>query len=135
MTKDEETGGTGGTLPPVPPTLPINPKTWVSLDSVATPEPQATHETKTSHPFDAHAHWQVWVLSLGMLAVLALSIAGWWQAASGGLVLLMLLVSGWRIANRHSWIRARGTAFDVTVLVLTAIAIAGLVIFFWLGGH
>lgn len=101
---------------------------WPSLESVAAPLPQETsHETEAPHPFDAHAHWQVWVLGLGILAVFAAAVAGWWEAASGGLVVLMLLMVAWRVTNRRSWIRARGTVFDVTVLVLAAGAIATLV--------
>lgn len=109
--------------------LPITPKTWRSLDSVSEPQPQVAPHEDAPHPFDAHAHWQVWVLGLGIVAVFAAAVAGWWQIASGGLVVLMLLVVSWRISNRRSWIRARGTVFDVTVLILAGGLIAALVLY------
>lgn len=150
--KIDKQSGTGGVLPPVPPAslnpgeppilpdckppipadsivLPITPKTWRSLDSVPEPQPQVAPHEDTPHPFDAHAHWQVWVLGLGIIAVFAAAVAGWWQIASGGLVVLMLLVVSWRISNRRSWIRARGTVFDVTVLILAGGLIATLVVY------
>lgn len=66
---------------------------------------------------------------MGIIAVFAAAVAGWWQIASGGLVVLMLLVVSWRISNRRSWIRARGTVFDVTVLILAGGLIATLVVY------
>lgn len=107
--------------------LSITPGTWPSLDSVTVPQPEMAPHESVPHPFDAHAHWQVWTLSAGILAVFAAAVAGWWEAASGGLVVLLLLMVGWRVTNRRSWIRARGTVFDVSVLLAAAGAIAALV--------
>lgn len=109
---------------------------WLRLDSVPVPEPVVSaRDLRDSHPFDAHAHWQVWVLAGGILAVFVLAVTGWWQAACAVLVVLLLLVVGWRLTNRRSWIRARGRTFDATMLLLLAGAIAGLVVYLSWGGR
>ncbi|WP_299296579.1 intracellular motility protein A [uncultured Mobiluncus sp.] len=96
---------------------------WQSLDSVTPDQPTVVPNT-APHPFDAPSRAQVLLLVVAVAVLLALSVIGWWQAAVWGLVVVLLALAGFRLTNRHAWTRARGTVFDVTVLVVAAVGIA-----------
>ena len=87
---------------------------WQSLDSV-TPDQPVLVPDSGPHPFDAP--------SRVLVVLLVLSVVGWWQAAVWGLVVALLALAVFRLTNRHAWTRARGTIFDVTVLVAAAAGI------------
>lgn len=96
---------------------------WDALDSVAAPEPDLV-DNSAPHPFDAPRRWQVLILAVVVLALLVLSIAGLWQLAVWSLVVVLAGLAGFRAVNRHAWTRARGTIFDVIVLLFAAAGIA-----------
>lgn len=96
---------------------------WRALDSV-TPEQPTVVPNTAPHPFDAPSRVQVLLLGAAAAVLLVLSVVGWWQVAVWGLVVVLLALAGFRLTNRHAWTRARGTIFDVTVLVAAAAGIA-----------
>lgn len=96
---------------------------WQALDSVTPDQPTVVSNT-APHPFDAPSGIQVLLLAVAVVVLLILSVVGWWQAAVWGLVVVLLALAGFRLTNRHAWTRARGTVFDVTVLVVAAAGIA-----------
>ena len=88
---------------------------WQSLDSV-TPDQPVLVPDSGPHPFDAPSRVQVLLLGAAV-------VVRWWQAAVWGLVVALLALAVFRLTNRHAWTRARGTIFDVTVLVAAAAGI------------
>ena len=95
---------------------------WQALDSV-TPDQPVLVPDSGPHPFDAPSRVQVLLLGAAVVVLLVLSVVGWWQAAVWGLVVALLALAVFRLTNRHAWTRARGTIFDVTVLVAAAAGI------------
>ena len=96
---------------------------WQAVESV-TPEQPVLVPEPNAHPFDAPSRFQVLLLGTAVVILLVLSLVGWWQVSVWGLVVVLLALAGFRLTNRHAWTRARGTVFDVTVLVTAAVGIA-----------
>jgi hypothetical protein len=95
---------------------------WQALDSVTPDQPTLVPDS-APHPFDAPSRVQVLLLGAAVVALLVCSVIGWWQAAVWGLVVVLLALAVFRLTNRHAWTRARGTIFDVTMLVAAATGI------------
>lgn len=114
---------TANNAEPAPQSSPFPNPEWTELDSVAPPVPEKGSAGGFAHPFDTSKRWQVALLGICLLVLLALAVVGWWQLTVWLLVALGLGAALFRLAHRRAWTRARSTVFDVAVLLGMSLAL------------